>query len=129
MTDDGSQEDLSPIIRQYENKLDIRYVRQKDNGFQASAARNMGLRLAKYDFIGLLDCDMAPNPLWVHSYVAELLEDDDLTIIGPRKYIDTQHIDPKDFLNNASLLESLPEVKTNNSVAAKGKEQFLWIGA
>ncbi|HDR1856417.1 glycosyltransferase [Pasteurella multocida] len=121
VTDDGSQEDLSPIIRQYENKLDIRYVRQKDNGFQASAARNMGLRLAKYDFIGLLDCDMAPNPLWVHSYVAELLEDDDLTLIGPRKYIDTQHIDPKDFLNNASLLESLPEVKTNNSVAAKGE--------
>ncbi len=27
----------------------------------------------------------------------------------------------KNFLNNASLLESLPEVKTNNSVAAKGE--------
>lgn len=119
VADDGSHEELIHVIRDYEKLLDIRYVRQKDMGFQASATRNMGLKLAKYDFIGLLDCDMAPNPLWVESYLNELIKNDDLTIIGPRKYIDTQKLSPRDFLNDTNLLESLPEVITNNNVAGK----------
>lgn len=119
VADDGSSEELIHVIREYEKYLDIRYVRQKDNGFQASATRNMGLKLAKYDFIGLLDCDMAPNPLWVESYLNELIKDNNLTLIGPRKYIDTHGLLPREFLENPLLLESLPEVRTNNSVAGK----------
>lgn len=119
VADDGSSEELIHTIREYEKYLDIRYVRQKDNGFQASATRNMGLRLAKYDFIGLLDCDMAPNPLWVESYLNELVKDDNLTLIGPRKYIDTHGLLSSEFLDNPLLLESLPEVRTNNNVAGK----------
>uniref|UniRef100_UPI00406800FE galactosyltransferase-related protein n=1 Tax=Escherichia coli TaxID=562 RepID=UPI00406800FE len=62
---------------------------------------------------------MAPNPLWVQSYM-ELLElDDDVALIGPRKYIDTTEYNYLEFLEDESLLEKLPEIITNNQVAGK----------
>ncbi|QIM61882.1 acetylgalactosaminyl-proteoglycan 3-beta-glucuronosyltransferase [Pasteurellaceae bacterium Orientalotternb1] len=121
VSDDGSKEDLMPIIRKYEKKLDIKYVRQKDYGYQLCAVRNLGLRTAKYDFVSILDCDMAPNPLWVNTYIEALLEDDDVALIGPRKYVDTNNIAAEQFLQNTSLIESLPEVRTNNNVAGKSQ--------
>lgn len=62
VADDGSSEDISRVIRNFEHKLDIKYVRQKDYGYQLCAVRNLGIRTAKYDFIAILDCDMAANP-------------------------------------------------------------------
>lgn len=119
VADDGSKEDICSVVRKYEKDLDIKYVRQKDYGYQLCAVRNLGLRTAKYDFVSILDCDMAPNPLWVQSYVKYLLEDDDVALIGPRKYVDTQNILPENFRSNKNLISNLPEVRTNNSVAGK----------
>lgn len=107
------------MIRKFEQLIDIKYVRQKDNGYQLCAVRNLGLRTARYNFVAILDCDMAPNPLWVQSYM-ELLElDDDVALIGPRKYIDTTEYNYLEFLEDESLLEKLPEIITNNQVAGK----------
>lgn len=124
VADDGSKEDLMPVIRKYEQKLDIKYVRQKDYGYQLCAVRNLGLRTAKYEFVSILDCDMAPNPLWVNSYIEALLEDDDVALIGPRKYVDTNNMNAEKFLQNSSLIESLPEVRTNNNVAGKSEGEI-----
>nr|WP_261920565.1 glycosyltransferase [Mergibacter septicus] len=114
VADDGSQEDLSSIIRKYEKQLDIKYVRQRDNGYQLCAIRNLGLRCSKYLYVAILDCDMAPNPYWIDAYMKDLILDDNIALIGPRKYIDTQWINAEDCLNDASLITSLPEVITNN---------------
>jgi chondroitin synthase len=81
----------------------------------------LGLRAAQYDFVAILDCDMAPNPKWVESYMELLIEDDDVALIGPRKYVDTSAPPPSKFRTDKTLIEKLPEVKTNNTVA--GKEQ------
>lgn len=114
VADDGSKEDLSPIVRKYEEQLDIKYVRQKDNGYQLCAIRNLGLRCSKYSYVAILDCDMAPNPYWVEAYMKDLVVDDNVALIGPRKYIDTQHINVEDILNDITLITTLPEVMTNN---------------
>lgn len=119
VADDGSKEDLALITRKFENTLDIKLVRQRDYGYQLCAVRNLGLRTAKYPFVSILDCDMAPNSSWVQSYMELLLEDDDVALIGPRKYVDTHEIEATKFLNNPSLISSLPEVVTNNNVAGK----------
>ncbi|AXE34974.1 Uncharacterized protein ChrSV_0617 [Chromobacterium vaccinii] len=119
VVDDGSREAISDVVKLFEDKLDIKYFRHPDNGFRVSAVRNAGLKLAKYDLIGFLDCDMAPCPEWVQSFVELLLEDEDLALIGPRKYVDTTNMPPSDFLKNTTLLGSLPEVVTNNMVAGK----------
>lgn len=119
VADDGSKENIEQVIRKFEQLIDIKYVRQKDNGYQLCAVRNLGLRTARYNFVAILDCDMAPNPLWVQSYM-ELLElDDDVALIGPRKYIDTTEYNYLEFLEDESLLEKLPEIITNNQVAGK----------
>ncbi|KGQ27199.1 acetylgalactosaminyl-proteoglycan 3-beta-glucuronosyltransferase [Gallibacterium anatis] len=124
VADDGSQEDLVHIIRKYESLLDIKYVRQKDYGYQLCAVRNLGLRTAKYEFVSILDCDMAPNPKWVQSYIEYLLEDDDVALIGPRKYIDTHQFSDEQFLHSPELIENLPEIRTNNDVAGKSEGEI-----
>ena len=51
--DDGSSQDIEPIIAQYGNKL--RYVHQVHSG--VSAARNRGIAESKYDWLAFLDSD------------------------------------------------------------------------
>ena len=65
VADDGSKEDLSIVTRKFEDKLDIKLVRQRDYGYQLCAVRNLGLRTAKYAFVSILDCYRAPNVSWV----------------------------------------------------------------
>lgn len=119
VADDGSQENIVEVVRQFEATLDIKYVRQKDYGYQLCAVRNLGLRTGRYPFVAILDCDMAPNPHWVQSYMDLLVDDDDVALIGPRKYVDTSSHEIAAFLGNPALIESLPEVLTNNTVAGK----------
>jgi len=119
VADDGSSEQIVDVVRKYESLIDIKFVRQKDYGYQLCAVRNLGLRTAKYEFLAILDCDMAPNPKWVESYMALLIENDDVALIGPRKYIDTHGLSGEQFIEDPGLIESLPEVLTQNSVAGK----------
>lgn len=123
VADDGSKEKIDEIVRKYEQQLDIKYSRQKDYGYQLCAVRNLGLRTATYDFVAILDCDMAPNPRWVQSYIELLLEDDDVALIGPRKYVDTSMYEPDAFRMDAALLGNLPEVITSNLIAGGKTEQ------
>lgn len=62
---------------------------------------------------------MAPNPLWVQSYMELLAVDDNVALIGPRKYIDTSKHTYLDFLSQKSLINEIPEIITNNQVAGK----------
>ncbi|HGN8816572.1 TPA: glycosyltransferase [Citrobacter freundii] len=119
VVDDGSREQIVDIVKKYEKALDIKYIRHPDDGFRVSTVRNFGLNIAKYDFVAFLDCDMAPCTTWIQSYMEILLEDNDIALIGPRKYIDTSSIPVEKFLNDAHFIDTLPEVMTNNLVAGK----------
>ncbi len=118
VADDGSKEQIVDVVRSYESKLDIKYVRQKDYGYQLCAVRNLGIRTAKYSYVAILDCDMAPLVDWVESYVTELLVDDDCALIGPRKYVDTLKYNALQFLADPKFLTSLPEVLSSNKTSA-----------
>jgi chondroitin synthase len=122
VADDGSSEDLSSVINKFRGKLDITWVKQADMGYRLCAVRNLGLSTAKYEFVAILDCDMAPETTWVQSYMELLEKDDDIALIGPRKYVDTEKIDSDQILNNPDLISSLPEVLTNNNVSGKIKD-------
>lgn len=128
VADDGSHQQIVDVVKKYETSLDIKYVRQPDNGYQLCAVRNLGLRTAKYDYVSILDCDMAPNPEWVQSYLERLLENDNIALIGPRKYVDTHGLSAKDFLANRNLVSNLPETQTNNIVGSKqnGTSSIDW---
>jgi len=119
VADDGSKEDLTPLVRKYEALLDIKFVRQKDYGYQLCAVRNLGLRTAKYAFVAILDCDMAPNNYWVQNYLVALLDNENVALVGPRRYVDTHDLTSSEVLNNPNLVESLPDIITNNTVAGR----------
>lgn len=58
---DGSTDNSDKVIKKYTNKYpEIRYINQKNQG--ANATRNIGIKLAKGDFIFLLDADNWLNP-------------------------------------------------------------------
>lgn len=117
VADDGSQEDITKVVREFESLLDIKYVRQADTGYRLSAVRNLGIRTASYEFVSILDCDMAPERKWVQSNVDILLESDDVAVVGPRKYVDTSDLIISECLENSTFLAKLPEVMTANTVA------------
>lgn len=116
VADDGSKEDLVSVVRKYEACLDIKYVRQRDYGYQLCAVRNLGMRTGKYDYLAILDCDMAPNPKWVESYISLLIQNEDVALIGPRRYVDTSCYSAEQFLENPELVETLPEVLSPDTV-------------
>jgi chondroitin synthase len=116
IADDGSRESIDTVVRKYESQLDLKYVRQKDYGYQLCAVRNLGIRTSKYGYIALLDCDMAPNSKWVQSYMELLLQDDDIALVGPRKYVDTSSHAPQAFLSNSDFIDTLPEVLSTDTV-------------
>ncbi len=114
VADDGSSEEITKITKQFEDKLDIKFVRQRDYGYQLCAVRNLGIRTAKYEFLAILDCDMAANPLWVESYMQALSNDPHTAYIGPRKYIDTRQLKPEAVYQDAYIFEKLPPVKSDS---------------
>ncbi|MBN2525069.1 MAG: glycosyltransferase [Deltaproteobacteria bacterium] len=113
VADDGSSVDILETVRHFENVLDIKYVRQPDDGYRLCAVRNLGIRTAKHPFVGILDCDMAPCRTWVEDTVTALSQCDDIALIGPRKYVDTSLVSANDVLENPDLVEKLPEIYSN----------------
>lgn len=66
VVDDGSTDDTPQVLRRYGDR--IRYFRTENRG--VSAARNLGIRQARSDWVGFLDSD----DLWHSSKLAEQLE-------------------------------------------------------
>lgn len=85
--DDGSTDNSGNILEEYaRNDSRIKAVHQKNHG--ESNARNEGLKLAKGDYIGFIDCDD-----WIDSDMYEILmtyaENNDLDIVASSWYKET----------------------------------------
>jgi len=65
VVDDGSTDDGASYVENYEDSR-VKLIKQKNKG--VSAARNKGIKNAKYDFIGLLDADDA----WKKDFLKEI---------------------------------------------------------
>ena len=128
VTDDGGNDDNLAIVKEFSEKLDIKYSWHKDVGFTPAAARNNGINIARNDFIILLDVDMFPSRNLVKEYVKYSNIINKVILVGPRKYVDLNNIGYKKIIDNTNLVENLPEVVTNNSIAGKldGKKSVDW---
>ena len=119
IADDGSDDNPEQLIDEFKDYFEINYVRQRDEGYRLSHIRNLGVRSARYDNVIILDCDMAPVPNLVRTYAEWLVLDYNVILIGHRRYVDANHIEPKDVIKNPTLMLDLPPVATKNKVMVK----------
>ena len=76
--DDGSTEDLSPVVEQFSARLPgLKLLRQENSG--PAAARNLGIRNASTDIVLFLDSDVLPDPDLVCALMTGLSEHPDWT--------------------------------------------------
>ena len=72
--DDGSEENLSPVIDQARALgLDIHCFRQPPRG--PAAARNLGIRHARGQWIAMTDSDAVPDRMWLRRLSEALMSD------------------------------------------------------
>jgi glycosyltransferase involved in cell wall biosynthesis len=55
VVDDGSSDDTFQAAKPFENKINIKYVYQTDQGYRVSSARNLGIRVADGIFCMFID--------------------------------------------------------------------------
>lgn len=66
VVDDGSTDNTPEVVKQYGAR--VRYIYQKNTGLPA--ARNTGIRAARFDYIGLLDAD----DVWLPTFLRLAME-------------------------------------------------------
>lgn len=101
IVDDGSPSELRPDISPYIKKgFDVKYVWQNDEGYRLSAARNLGIRAAKYDNIIILDCDLAVQSNFIEAHAWVLKTSTNVISIGLRDSHEVaSETNPSEFLN------------------------------
>ncbi len=70
VVDDGSEQCLNGLIASFENQLHIKLLEQTNQG--PAAARNLGARQARGQFLAFLDDDCEPDINWLASFVPHL---------------------------------------------------------
>ena len=114
IADDGSQDDPLEVINQFRDELSIRYVHQEDQGYRLAEIRNLGIRSAKHEHVILLDCDMAPVPAMVETYLRYLEVNQNVVLCGHRRYVDANQLTIDEVRNDISTMLALPDIETMN---------------
>ena len=126
VADDGSSDDPLTIIKEFEETLDIQYVRQKDEGYRLSEVRNLGIRSSKNDYIILLDCDMAPIPTMIEAYSRRMELTTRALYCGHRRYVDANHISLDEVRSKPNVMLSLPDIETINEKMKRDGHILDW---
>ena len=68
VVDDGSINNfIEKICNKYDDDKRIKYIRLKDNSGGPAIPQNIGIQMARADFIGILDHDDKAAPEWIES--------------------------------------------------------------
>ncbi len=129
VVDDGSTPGTIEIINKFEKLLDIKYYWHPDKGYRPGQARTAGMKLASTENIITLDCDMLPTKHLVAEFMYILNRHRDRVLIGPRRYVCTDHLHVDDLIESSYWIDTLPDVSTNNNVATgawMGKKTVDW---
>jgi glycosyltransferase involved in cell wall biosynthesis len=70
VVDDGSSDDTASVVRGFEDRLDLRYFYQPDEGYQVAKARNVGIRHATGDISVFVDSGVLLHSTSLSAHVA-----------------------------------------------------------
>lgn len=129
VADDGSTEDMRPILEAFRNQADLRYFWQEDDGFRPGAARNMGIRAADGELCVFLDCGVIPttNCLEEH-YRLYQAHGEKLVILGYIYGCDT-HSDleeMREIINNHTPDEAAVIMQERSMLDGRDQEGRYW---
>lgn len=120
IVDDGSSDDVMTVVRKYSEFLDIQYVKQADRGYRLSAARNAGIKAARYRNISIIDCDLIPLREFIESFMRYLHHFDNAVLLGHQRFVDPTGISDDDILADPKVLGSMRDIKSENSTMCEG---------
>jgi len=115
VVDDGSSDDVLKVIDKYNRLLDLKYIKQHDDGYRLSAARNLGIRSASHRNISIIDCDLIPLPIFIESFMQYLHHFDNVVLLGHQRFVDPTGISGDDILKNVESLKKFKDIKSENS--------------
>jgi chondroitin synthase len=115
VVDDGSSDEVMRVIDKYSNLLDLKYVKQSDDGYRLSAARNLGIRTSSYDNISIIDCDLIPLPGFIESFMQYLHHFENVVLLGHQRFVDPTGISDDDILKDVENLKKFKDIKSENS--------------
>lgn len=108
VVDNGSTDDTAARIATLleECDLPLSYIYEPTPG--VSAARNAGIRAARYDILAFTDDDCRVDPAWLSAIQQSFAEDPAIVMIGGRVDL----FDPKDYEISTRRFDDRFEVKT-----------------
>jgi glycosyltransferase involved in cell wall biosynthesis len=94
VVDDGSEDAIEPVVRSFEDRLDVRYLRQHRDGFGTHRARNLGVASTDAEVVAFVDADCVPGPEWLERHLDWHRRASNLLVTGSRRHVDTM-LDPE----------------------------------
>jgi glycosyltransferase involved in cell wall biosynthesis len=125
--DDGSSDDVATIVKKYENKIEINFIRQSDRGYRLARARNLGLKISNGEGIIFMDADILPLPTDVENYMRAIHVATNAVLIGHRRYVDVSKVNDDLIFDNIGIVSGLPTINPNNDVASRQCEDGLSV--
>lgn len=123
VVDDGSSDDVLRVIDKYQKLFDLKYVKQADDGYRLSEARNLGIRSASYENISIIDCDLIPLPRFIESFMQYLHHFDNVVLLGHQRFVDPTGVSDDDILADVKVLDTFKDiVAENTTMKVAGKE-------
>ncbi len=68
VVDDGSSENLEPVVKPFQACLELKFIREPENRGQA-AARNKGIQEARGEIVVFTDADCSPQSGWLSAMI------------------------------------------------------------
>lgn len=123
IVDDGSDDDVLTVVRKYEKLAAIKFITHAHKGNRASTIRNKGILASNGEVIISLDGDCIPSRNLILEHVRMLQACRNSITLGPRRFIDSSLISPKQLSENPDICYELPEIpsvsklkNTNNQI-------------
>ena len=95
VADDGSEEDLSPVLAEAAGRLRLYPVRQEHDGYGAGRARTLGASRTGADVVLFVDADCLPDPELVAGHMAWHHRAANLVVVGSRQHVDSTDYPPE----------------------------------
>ncbi len=86
IVDSCSHTEVKELIENIQIEIPIQYHREDKRAFPGKA-RNIGVSIAKHEYIAFLDCRTIPTDNWLHHYSQAIKENDAGMIIGTTKVL------------------------------------------